>query len=272
MEHSDDVARDFRSAHPVAETGGGTAIPSMAIRCSRVLMWMSRTCAGSSSTTSVVCFPSSAVSDNVFGNLEFMTDPPSSQPPPENALTVILNAALEGDEAAGRRMWEAVYEDLRTMARTAVSRESSAADLEPTQVVNEVFLRLHGSPPSAWDGRRHFFGAAVRAMQQFLVDHGRKRSALKRGGGANPVLLSVLAGELADYEIATSAAAEGLVPALTRLAEVDSQAAEVARLRWLIGLTSEQVASILDCSVRKVQLDWRFAKAYLQREIMETDG
>ena len=155
------------------------------------------------------------------------------------------------------------------MARTAVSRESASADLEATQVVNEVFLRLHGSPPSAWDGRRHFFGAAVRAMQQFLVDHGRKRSALKRGGTSNPVLLSVLAGELADYDTATSSSAEGLIPALDRLAEIDGQAAEVARLRWLIGLTSEQVASILSCSVRKVQLDWRFAKAYLQRELTE---
>ncbi|MCP4835698.1 MAG: RNA polymerase subunit sigma [Phycisphaera sp.] len=214
---------------------------------------------------------SPVVNPNAFGNFVFMPESPSNPPSPENALTVILNAALEGDEAAGRRMWEAVYEDLRTMARTAVSRESASADLEATQVVNEVFLRLHGSPPSAWDGRRHFFGAAVRAMQQFLVDHGRRRSALKRGGTSNPVLLSVLAGELADYDTATSSAAEGLIPALDRLAEIDCQAAEVARLRWLIGLTSEQVASILSCSVRKVQLDWRFAKAYLQRELTEIE-
>ena len=198
-----------------------------------------------------------------------MTVPGSSQSEEENALTVILNAALEGDEAAGRRMWEAVYEDLRLMARTAVAKESPAGELEATQVVHEVFLRLHGSPPSEWDGRRHFFGAAVRAMQQFLVDHGRRRTALKRGSGAQPILLSVLAGELSDYETATHAASEGLVPALDRLSGVDENAAEVARLRWLVGLTSEQVAVILECSVRKVQLDWRFAKAFLQRELAE---
>ena len=198
-----------------------------------------------------------------------MTVPGSSQSEEENALTVILNAALEGDEAAGRRMWEAVYEDLRLMARTAVAKESPLGELEATQVVHEVFLRLHGSPPSEWDGRRHFFGAAVRAMQQFLVDHGRRRTALKRGSGAQPILLSVLAGELSDYETATHAASEGLVPALERLSGVDENAAEVARLRWLVGLTSEQVAVILECSVRKVQLDWRFAKAFLQRELAE---
>ena len=86
-----------------------------------------------------------------------------------------------------------------------------------------------------------------------------------------PILLSVLAGELSDYETATHAASEGLVPALHRLSEIDENAAEVARLRWLVGLTSEQVAVILECSVRKVQLDWRFAKAFLQRELAEVN-
>ncbi|MBQ71369.1 MAG: RNA polymerase subunit sigma [Planctomycetaceae bacterium] len=200
-----------------------------------------------------------------------MKVPGPDQSNDENALTVILNAALEGDEAAGRRMWEAVYEDLRLMARTAVAKESPLGELEATQVVHEVFLRLHGSPPGEWDGRRHFFGAAVRAMQQFLVDHGRRRAALKRGSGVQPILLSVLAGELSDYETATHAASEGLVPALERLSEIDENAAEVARLRWLVGLTSEQVAVILECSVRKVQLDWRFAKAFLQRELAEAN-
>ena len=200
-----------------------------------------------------------------------MKVPGPDQSNDENALTVILNAALEGDEAAGRRMWEAVYEDLRLMARTAVAKESPVGELEATQVVHEVFLRLHGSPPGEWDGRRHFFGAAVRAMQQFLVDHGRQRAALKRGSGVQPILLSVLAGELSDYETATHAASEGLVPALERLSRIDENAAEVARLRWLVGLTSEQVAVILECSVRKVQLDWRFAKAFLQRELAEAN-
>ena len=85
--------------------------------------------------------------------------------------------------------------------------------------------------------------------------------------GVQPILLSVLAGELSDYEAATHAASEGLVPALDRLAEADENAAEVARLRWLVGLSSDQTAVILGCSVRKVQLDWRFAKAFLQREL-----
>lgn len=191
--------------------------------------------------------------------------------PEEAALTVILNAAFAGDGPASRRLWEAVYEDLRAMARRSVARESSQAGLEPTQVVHEVFLKLHGSSPEKWDSRRHFFGAAVRAMERFLIDHARERGAAKRGGGTTPVSLSVFAGELADYEHATRAASDGLVAALQDLAEIDPAAAEVARLRWLVGLNSEQVADILECSVRKVQLDWRFAKAFLQRRLSEAD-
>jgi len=191
--------------------------------------------------------------------------------PEEAALTVILNAAFAGDGAASRRLWEAVYEDLRAMARRSVARESAKAGLEPTQVVHEVFLRLHGSSPDHWDSRRHFFGAAVRAMERFLIDHARERGAAKRGGGATPLSLSVFAGELADYEHATRAASDGLVAALEELAAIDESAAEVARLRWLVGLSSEQVATILDCSVRKVQLDWRFAKAFLQRRLADSD-
>lgn len=192
--------------------------------------------------------------------------------PEEAALTVVLNAAFDGDDEAARRLWEAVYEDLRVMAQRAVSKESPTAGLAPTQVVHEVFLRLHGSAPSGWDDRRHFFGAAVRAMERFLVDHGRERHALKRGGGTIPVSLSVYAGELADFRHATRAASDGLVSAVQDLEAIDPDAAEVARLRWLVGLSSEQVADIRECSIRKVQLDWRFAKAFLQRRLAETDG
>lgn len=192
-------------------------------------------------------------------------------PQEEAALTVILNAAVEGDDVAVQRLWESVYEDLRSMARHSVSKESIKAGLEPTQVVHEVFLRLNGSMPPQWANRRHFFGAVVRTMEQFLVDHARRSRAMKRGGGATPISLSLFAGELADYEHATKAVSDGLVSAIGELTDLDPDAAEVARLRWLVGMSSEQVASILDCSVRKVQLDWRFAKAFLQRRLSETD-
>lgn len=198
-------------------------------------------------------------------------DESSEEPTPEEAaLTVILNAAFGGDDAASRKLWDAVYEDLRAMAHRSVAKESSQ-ELEPTQVVHEVFLRLNGSSLASWDNRRHFFGAAVRAMERFLVDHARERKAAKRGGGMTPVSLSVFAGELGGYDEATRAASDGLIASLEELAAIDEAAAEVARLRWLVGLSSEQVATILECSVRKVQLDWRFAKAFLQRRLAEID-
>jgi RNA polymerase sigma factor (TIGR02999 family) len=184
-------------------------------------------------------------------------------------LTQIFNAALEGDDQAARRMWGLIYEDLRHLAATALQRDSPVSGLEATQVVHEVFLRLSRSSPEKWDSRRHFFGAAIRAMEQFLVDHARERKAIKRGSGRVPVSISVLAGELADFDHATSAESSGLIAAIEDLDRIDPDAADAARLRWLMGLTNSQVALVLECPVQKVRRDWTFARAFLQRFLAE---
>ena len=182
-------------------------------------------------------------------------------------LTQIFNAALEGDEQAARRMWGLIYEDLRNLAANVLRRDSPASGLEATQVVHEVFLRMSQSSPEKWDSRRHFFGSAIRAMEQFLVDHARERKAIKRGSGRAPISLSVLAGELADFDHAASAESSGLITAIEELDWIDSDAADTARLRWLMGLSNGQVALVLECSVQKVRRDWTFARAFLQRHL-----
>jgi RNA polymerase sigma-70 factor, ECF subfamily len=184
-------------------------------------------------------------------------------------LTQIFNAALEGDEQAARRMWGLIYEDLRHLAASALQRDSPASGLQATQVVHEVFLRMSRNSPEKWENRRHFFGSAIRSMEQFLIDHARKRKTLKRGKGRRPVSLSVLAGELADFDHATSAESIGLIAAIEELDRIDKDAADVARLRWLMGLTNGQVALVLECSVQKVRRDWTFARAFLRRHLAE---
>ena len=189
----------------------------------------------------------------------------SEQNPP--LLTQIFNAALEGDEQAARQMWGIIYEDLRHLAGSALRRDSPVSGLEATQVVHEVFLRMSQSSPEKWDSRRHFFGSAIRAMEQFLIDHARERKAVKRGNGQRPVSLSLFAGELADFDHATSAESTGLLTATEELGRIDQDAADVARLRWLMGLSTGQVALVLEFSVPKVRRDWTFARAFLQRHL-----
>lgn len=184
-------------------------------------------------------------------------------------LTQIFNAALDGDEQSARQMWGLIYEDLRHLAASALRRDSPVSGLEATQVVHEVFLRMAGSSPEKWENRRHFFGSAIRAIEQFLIDHARERKALKRGSGRRPVSLSVLAGELADFDRATSAESIGLITAIEQLDQIDPDAADAARLRWLAGLSNGQVALVLECSVQKVRRDWTFARAFLQRHLAE---
>ena len=188
----------------------------------------------------------------------------------EAELTAIINAAMGGSASAAADMWGMVYEDLRLMAAGAIKQESNESGLQPTQVVHEVFIRLDRNSSRDWDDRRHFFGAAVRAMEQFLIDHARKRKALKRGAGRSPISLSVLAGELACFVHAEEAESRGLIGALEKLADVDPGAAEVTRFRWLMGMTIEQTASLLDRSSSDVRRDWTFARAFLQRCLSES--
>ena len=188
----------------------------------------------------------------------------------EVELTAIINAAMNGNTSAASDMWGMVYEDLRLMAVSALKQESDSIGLQPTQVVHEVFIRPDRNSSQDWDDRRHFFGAAVRAMEQFLIDHARKRKALKRGSGRNPISLSVLAGELACFVHAEEAESQGLIGALAKLADVDPNAAEVTRFRWLLGMTIDQTASLLGRSKTDVRRDWTFARAFLQRCLSES--
>ena len=187
------------------------------------------------------------------------------------SLTTNLNLALAGDNAAAERAWTEVYGEVRAIAAEAIARETGAnsviADLHPTGLVNEIFLRIGRHPPRAWDSRRHFFGAVAQACEQVLIDLARTRKALKRGGGKAPVPLTFVAGELADESKARTAAEFGLPAALAALARGYPRAAEVARLRYMLGLPNAEVAKILGVSESTVEKDWAFARAWLRREL-----
>jgi RNA polymerase sigma factor (TIGR02999 family) len=164
-----------------------------------------------------------------------------------------------------------VYSEVRSIAVAALSRESAddtaLGDLHPTGIVHEMFLRIGRSPPRAWDSRRHFFGAVTQACDQVLIDLARTRKALKRGRGKPLVPLTFVAGELADTSRAGAAAEYGLPAALDRLAIDHAREAEVARLRYMLGLATAEVAKVLSVSESTVEKDWTFARAWLRREL-----
>lgn len=191
---------------------------------------------------------------------------------PLDGLTTLLARVAGGDGDAIGRLWRLVHGDVRAMAASLLRHESAAAPgegLEPTMVVSEVWLRLHGgSVPASFDHRRHFFGSVATAMRRVLVDHARARRRLRRGGGATKVIpLEFAEHEIADPGSVDPAMLEAAIVALDRLGEEHPRAAEVARLRYLTGLEIRQIARVLDISERTVGSDWVFARAWLRRAI-----
>jgi RNA polymerase sigma factor (TIGR02999 family) len=190
---------------------------------------------------------------------------------PPLPLTSTLNLALAGDAAAAERAWTEVYGEVRAIAAAAIAREGAGgaadADLHPTGLVHEIFLRIGRNPPRAWDSRRHFFGAVAQACEQALIDLARTRKALKRGSGKAPVPLTFVAGELANTDNARAAAEFGLPAALDALARDYPRAAEVARLRYVLGMPNLEVAKVLGVSDSTVEKDWTFARAWLRRAL-----
>ena len=178
-------------------------------------------------------------------------------------LTTLLDAVHEGDPQAKSRVLEMVYDSLRRLATAQMQGERSDHTLEPTALVHEVYLRLMGDAPSRWQNRAHFFGAAAEAMRRILVDHARSRLAKKRGGELKQVAMHdrMASPDYCFEEVL------GVDEALNRLADVDPEKCRIVQLRYFAGLTVEEAAEAMGISERSVKRHWRFAKAWLYREL-----
>lgn len=179
-------------------------------------------------------------------------------------VTVLLGAARDGDRRALDRLLPLVYDDLRAVAEREMRREAAGHTLQPTALVHEAFLRLTGAAGSASD-RAHFLAIAARAMRQVLVDHARRRSAAKRGGGLAPATLTdgIGDGPLNAEEIL----------ALDRALEtLDPRQRQVVECRFFAGMEETEIATALGLSERTVRRDWAKARAWLYRELYPGDA
>lgn len=182
---------------------------------------------------------------------------------PTTAITQLLDAAREGDAAAVERLWPAAHEEVRAIARSHLAREGPGCSLQTTELVDEVWLRLDGNGPLRWENRRHFFGAVAKAIRQILIDDARKERRLKRGGGRARLTL--------EDDVPASEGEAGMIlaidEALEQLGHVDPLGAEIAKLRYLLGLSIDETAAAIDVSPRTVDNKWRAARAWLHREL-----
>ncbi len=185
-------------------------------------------------------------------------------------VTGILTAIRQGDAFATDQLLLLVYDELRKLAAQKMAQERPGQTLQATALVHEAYLRLlDGDAAKQWDSRGHFFAAAAEAMRRILIEQARRKKSLRRGGEFERIELdAVIAPAIAKESAAqTSQDYLALDEALTKLAEVDPDAATLIKLRFFAGLTVDEAAEALGISSRTAKRNWAFARAWLQREI-----
>jgi RNA polymerase sigma-70 factor, ECF subfamily len=185
---------------------------------------------------------------------------------PDGGLTQMLAAWRNGNEDAGQQLFAVAYRELRRLAAWHLRQERPGHTLQPTALVNELYLVLFQGEPVEWQTRAHFFAVAAQQMRRLLIDHARARHADKRGGHQIRVSITEIEG-LASPEAADLLA---LDQALGRLEALEPRAARVVELRFFGGLTEKETSEVLGVSIATMKRDWTFARAWLINELHQT--
>ena len=178
-------------------------------------------------------------------------------------ITRLLVEWGNGKKEALDQITPLVYDELRRLALSYLSRESNAPTLQPTALVHEAYVRLVAQELPDFQSRSHFFGVAARLMRQILVDHARNHRSLRRGGGARKIPLN----EALSFAPERSRDLLDLDDALKALAAIDERKAKVIELRFFGGLGVEETAQALGLSTATVGREQRFAEAWLHKQI-----
>jgi RNA polymerase sigma factor (TIGR02999 family) len=174
-------------------------------------------------------------------------------------VTRLLLAWSDGYAAAGDALMDAVYGELRRMARGYLRRERASHSLPPTALVHEAYLKLVDQQRVQSQNRAHFFGIAAQMMRRILVDHARRGKMAKRSGRWLRVMLDERLAEMPapDVELLD------LDAAITRLSSFDPRKSHIAELRFFGGLSLKETSHVLGLSIATVERDWQAARAWL---------
>jgi len=183
-------------------------------------------------------------------------------------VTRLLQRAGEGEVAARDELFSIVYDELHSLAATHLRGERRDHSLGATDLVHEAFLRLAGSNDVDWKSRSQFYALASTAIRNILVDHARRRNAAKRGGRRRRVPLHEADDAVTQRDHIDFVA---LSDALDRLAALDERQSRVVELRFFGGLDVSHAARVLEVSERTIERDWSLARAWLARELQESD-
>lgn len=182
-------------------------------------------------------------------------------PTAAKSLSAFLDRVEQPRRESLTELFPLIYDDLRKVAQRYMAAEKSDHTLQPTELVNEAFVRVRSGGAMIND-QHHALALAAIAMRHILVDHARRRMSLKRGGGAREFALSgEEAGASREVEILE------LDDLIKRLGELDPRRARVVELRFFAGMTNEEIASAIGISRSTVVEDWKVASAWLRSQL-----
>lgn len=183
-------------------------------------------------------------------------------------ITQLLERWSKGEEEARDKLMPLVYDELHRLAATYLRRERREHTLQPTALVNELFLKFSEQHSMSWQNRAQFFGVAAQFMRRILVDYARAHYASKRGGDRYCVSLK----NVASFGTQPDADLLVLHDILNELEAIDPDQARIVELRFFGGLTIKETAEIMATSHATVEREWKLAKAYLKRELTRTNS
>lgn len=181
--------------------------------------------------------------------------------------TRLVRNVRQGDGKAAAELMPILYDELRSMAAAMFARQPTSHTLQPTALLHEAYLKLVDQTASDITDRVHFMRLAACAMRQVLIDHARSSNAFKRGGRVRQRFNS----DPESPESIDRLDWLALDEAISELAELDERQAAVVEMRFFAGMTVDETAKALNVSPRTIELDWRMAKAWLNRALADEE-
>ena len=179
------------------------------------------------------------------------------------SITQLLTRWTEGDADALDQLMPLVYNELHRLAANYLRKERRQHTLQPTALVNELYVKISDQQRTNWRNRAQFFGVAAKLMRRILIDHARAYHTRKRGGD----LICVSLGKIGVFGEQRDADLLALHKALDDLEELDPDQARIVELRFFGGLTIKETAEVMQISHATVEREWKMAKAFLKREL-----
>ena len=186
--------------------------------------------------------------------------------PSSEGITQLLARWSRGEETARDELMPLVYDELHRLASNYLRRERREHTLQPTALVNELFLKFSEQHSMNWQNRAQFFGVAAQLMRRILVDYARAHYASKRGGDRYCISLR----NIAAFGAQPDADLLALHDILNGLEQIDPDQARIVELRFFGGLTIKETAEVMQISHATVEREWKMAKAYLKHELTKT--